>query len=35
MKIVVSCFDAGIVITLFIWYDECRRPRRGTPAADQ
>jgi len=31
MKIVVSSFDAGIVITLFIWYDECHRPQTGHP----
>jgi len=31
MKIEVSSFDAGIVIILFIWYDECRRPKTGHP----
>ena len=35
MKIVVISFDAGIVNTLFIWCDTCRRPRRDAPAADR
>jgi hypothetical protein len=35
MKIKISGFDEEIVSTLFIWCDECRRPRRGTPTADQ
>ena len=35
MKIVVFRYDAGIVTTLSIWYDDCRRPRRGTPAVDR
>jgi len=35
MKFVVFRYDAGIVTTLSIGYDEYRRPRRGAPAADQ
>jgi hypothetical protein len=35
MKIVVFRYDAGIVTTLSIWYDDCRRPRRGTPEVDR
>ena len=31
MKIVVFSYDAEIITPLFMWYDECRRPRRGTP----
>ena len=34
MKIIAFSFDAAIVSTLFLWCDECRRPRRGAPAAD-
>jgi len=29
MKIVVFRYDAEIVTTLFVGYDECRRTRRG------
>jgi len=28
-KIVAFSFDAGIVSTLFIWCNECRRPKTG------
>jgi len=31
LKIVAFSFDAGIVSTLFIWCDECRRPKTGRP----
>ena len=31
MKIVVFSYDAEIVTPLFIWYDECRRPKTGHP----
>ena len=27
MKIVVFSYEAGIATTLFVWYDEYRRPR--------
>ena len=32
---IISSFDKGIVILLSISYDERRRPRRDTPAADR
>jgi hypothetical protein len=32
---VVFSGDAEIVTPLFIWYEECRSPRQGSPAADQ
>ena len=35
MKITGFRYNAGIVTTLSISYDECRRPRRGAPAADR
>ncbi len=35
MKIVLFRYDAEIIITLSIWYDECRHPRRGAPVADR
>jgi len=31
MKIVVFSYDAGIVTTLSIWYDDCRCPKKGRP----
>jgi hypothetical protein len=34
MKIIVLRYDAGLVSTLSIWYDECRYPRGDAPAAD-
>ena len=35
MKIVLSRNDTGIVTTLSLRYDDCRRPRRVTPTADR
>jgi len=35
MKIVVFRYDAGIVTTLSISYDDCRYPRRSAPLADR
>ena len=34
MKIVASRYDAGIVATLSIWYDERRRRKKGRPSGD-
>ncbi len=31
VKIIVFSFDAGIVSTLFLWCDECHRPKTGRP----
>ena len=33
MTIIVFRYDAGLVSTLSIWYDEYRHPRRGAPEA--
>ena len=35
MKIILFRYDAEIVTTLSISYDDCRRPRRGAPAANR
>jgi hypothetical protein len=35
MKIALFHYDARIVITLSIKYDDYRRPRRDAPSADQ
>jgi len=34
MKIVLFRYDTGIVSTLSLKYDDCRRSRRDAPAAD-
>jgi hypothetical protein len=31
LKILIFWPDAGIISTLSIWYDECRRPWQSTP----